>query len=280
MVFEVTLPDFLVIGAQRAGTTWLDNMLRTHQQIFLPSFRKEVHFFDDFYSKGIDWYERFFPDPEEATSYRAVGETTPRYLYDPQVPGRIAQVIPRCRLIAMLRDPVDRAYSQYSLSVKDEGESKTFEEALEANSELIQRGWYSHQLERFLARFEAHQLLVCIFEEAVEDPVVELGKIGAFLDVDPSGFDEDVERANYSYVPRFRRSYSVARRFGVELRRLGLDRTVEVAKKLRVDRAFGDRGQLPPMEQSTRDRLRATFRPEVKRVERLLGRPVPAWSRP
>ena len=73
----MALPNFLVVGAQRAGTTWLDAILRQHPEIYLPVKRKEIHFFDKNFSKGETWYSGFFPDDSAASDYKAIGEITP-----------------------------------------------------------------------------------------------------------------------------------------------------------------------------------------------------------
>ena len=117
----MTLPNFLVIGAQRGGTTLLHRVLDRHPEVYVPQRRKEVHFFDWYYDRGADWYAGFFPC-EQADEYRAVGEVTPDYLFDPHAPGRIRAVLPHCRFVASLRDPIQRAFSWYSFQLRSVNE--------------------------------------------------------------------------------------------------------------------------------------------------------------
>lgn len=131
------LPDFLVIGAQKAGTTSLFNYLIEHPGI-LATVRKQMHYFDNRYSRGHNWYRSHFPMQlqrvyrEQRLGYRCLtGEATPYYIFHPHAPRRIAELLPNVRLIVLLRDPVDRAYSHYNHELRKKTETLTFEEALE-----------------------------------------------------------------------------------------------------------------------------------------------------
>ena len=122
------LPDFLVIGAQRAGSTSLFAQLCEHPGVAAPS-HKEIHYFDLQSFRGLRWYRSHFP-PAGRSRGRITGEASPYYLFHPAVPARVAEALPDVRLVALLRDPVARAYSQYQLSVRDGHETLGFEEAL------------------------------------------------------------------------------------------------------------------------------------------------------
>lgn len=274
----MTLPDFLVIGAQRAGTTWLDIMLRSHGEIRMARNRKEVHFFDEHYDKGVDWYRSFFEPADGESAASRVGETTPHYLYDPRVPERVAELLPDCRLVAILRNPIDRAYSQYGHNVKSKGWTIGFEEAIEREPQLLDRGRYMDQLQRFLRLFRRDQLLVCIFEESTSEPGAAARDLGVFLEVDPERFTYSSTPANESYLPRFPRSYAAARSAGRLLRKGGLDVVVESFKRLGVPGVFGSKGGLEPMREETRAKLRSHFAPDRQALEDFLGRRIPLWD--
>jgi sulfotransferase family protein len=208
------LPTFLVIGAQRAGTTSLFNYLLGHPDVAGPRggdssvwWVKETHFFDEKFSNGVDWYRSFFP--LEATRERhrkrghdlIAGEATPYYMFHPAVPARVAATLPEVRLIALLRNPVDRAYSHYHLMARTGRERLSFEEALAAEPERLagveellasekeqllrsgarahhqhrhrayfSRGLYAEQLERWLEYFRREQLLVIKAENLLARP--------------------------------------------------------------------------------------------------------------
>jgi hypothetical protein len=196
--FMRPLPDFLVIGAQKSGTTALYAYLRWHPAITGPPW-KEVSFFDRHYRRGARWYRGHFPSrPRTWLSSRRngartiVGEASPSYLFHPLGPQRVRETVPDARLIALLRDPVDRAYSHYQHEVALGREPLAFEEALDREQErtrgeeermlrdpayfshawwnhtYLARGRYAEQLERWLAVFPREQLLVLPSEELSE----------------------------------------------------------------------------------------------------------------
>jgi Sulfotransferase domain len=194
------LPDFLIIGAQKAGTTALYAYLRWHPQITGPSF-KEVSFFDRHYARGERWYRAHLPVRRTGL----VGEASPSYLFHPLAPERVARMLPRARLIALLRDPVDRAFSHYQHEVALGREQLSFEDALAREDERMEgevermlrepayfshawwnytyaaRGRYAEQLERWFEAFPREQLLVLLTDELAADTAAAYRRVLDFL---------------------------------------------------------------------------------------------------
>ncbi|MGH3012701.1 MAG: sulfotransferase domain-containing protein [Gaiellaceae bacterium] len=231
------LPSFLIIGAQRAGTTSLLATLRKHPDIVGPSHSeefvllgKEVHFFDKRYHDGINWYRSFFPLAARRELARrrgrdlVAGESTPYYLFHPDVPARVAATIPDVRLIALLRNPVDRAYSHYQHRVRAGREKLSFGAALEAedtrlagSDELIEvdrnytrhhhhrayfrRGLYAEQLERWFDHFPRKRLLIVRAEDYFSGPAEIHEEVLEFLGVRPWQFQKAAHKNNASYPP-------------------------------------------------------------------------------
>src|SRR6266480_7948081 len=129
------LPDFLILGAQKAGTTALYAYLRQHPEITGPSW-KEVSFFDRHYARGEAWYRGNFPNSLRARG-KLVGEASPSYLFHPLAPERVAGLVPEAKLIALVRNPVDRAYSHYQHEVALGREPLSFEDAVAAEYERL-----------------------------------------------------------------------------------------------------------------------------------------------
>jgi hypothetical protein len=220
------LPDFLVIGAQRCGTSSLYRYLGTHPQV-AASFRKETEFFSVRYDYGLAWYRAHFPlEVRRAFAERLSGrrlqafEATPDYLFHPLAAERAAELVPNARLVALLRDPVERAFSHYRHSVRLGRERLDFASALAAEPERLAgeeerlrqdssyrapsylsfsycaRGLYAEQLERWLERYPRERLLVVRSEDFFSDPPRRYSEILRFLelpDTMPPGF------RNYSY---------------------------------------------------------------------------------
>jgi hypothetical protein len=194
------LPDFLIIGAQKAGTTALYSYLRRHPEITGPAW-KEVSFFDRHYHRGEAWYRGNFP----LLRRQHTGEASPSYLIHPLAPQRVAALLPDVRLIVLLRDPVDRALSHYYHEVALGREPLSFEAALEREEERTRgevermledpgyfshawwdftyraRGRYAEQLERWLAVFRPEQLLVLRSDELAERPGPTYARVLEFL---------------------------------------------------------------------------------------------------
>jgi hypothetical protein len=214
------LPDFIVIGVQRGGTTSFYRYL-TENPCIAPAAVKEMHFFDLRFKNGVHWYRAHFPlflHKEYAERMRGhnliTGEATPAYLFYPLVPERVARILPRVKLIVMLRNPVDRAYSHYWLQVRVGHESLSFEEAVrreperlreewenvsEAGSQhgddlrhyfrllgrysYLSRGLYVDQLQGWGALFPKEQMLILCSEDFYADPAASLQQVCAFLNV-------------------------------------------------------------------------------------------------
>lgn len=192
------LPDFVVIGTQRGGTTSLYRYLAGHPDV-VAAWRKEVHYFDRYYSKGIDWYRAHFPLRDEEG---VVGEASPSYLFHPAAPTRARATIPAAQIIVLLRNPVDRAYSHYQMKVRRGVETLPFAEAIEREPErlgdseelagtawrhfsYVARGEYANQLDRWLGCFPREQLLVLKSEEFFQQPEQVLHETLAFLGLRP-----------------------------------------------------------------------------------------------
>ena len=243
------LPDFLVVGAQKAGTTALYAYLRWHPDITGPSF-KEVSFFDRHYAHGERWYRAHLPITRRAH----VGEASPSYLFHPLAPERVKRMIPDARLVALLRDPVERAFSHYQHEVALGREQLSFEDAIEREDErmegevermlgdpayfsyawwnytYVSRGLYAEQLERWYDVFPREQLLVLPTDELAADTAGTYRRVLDFLGARPHDLDA---------YPRI------------------------------FDRDYDD------MDPATRTRLRQRFEEPNERLADLLGRAFP-----
>ena len=180
------LPDFVIIGAQKGGTSFLYYLLTRHPLVE-PAARKELHFFDqpEYFDNGAEWYRRCFPRVGSKDGQRSItGEATPYYLFDPPVAERMAKIVPKAQLIALLRNPIDRAYSHYQMQVKRGTEPRSFEEAIEQqHSSYVSRGIYVDQLLRWFEFFSKEQMLILKSEDFFERPVETLKVVLTFLDL-------------------------------------------------------------------------------------------------
>jgi hypothetical protein len=223
-------PDFLVIGAQKSGTTSLYAYLSQHPEV-IAARTKEIQFFSEHYARGSAWYRQHFPvlvTREPARLLGAgklqTGEATPYYLFHPHTPRRVRAGLPGVKLIALLRNPIDRAYSHHRYHSKLGDESLDFEAAIAAEPERLEgelermrtdehyvsdphrnfsylaRGLYAEQIERWLEHFPREQLLVLQSERFFADPAEGYRHVVRFLGLSTHELDayEAVNVGSYS----------------------------------------------------------------------------------
>lgn len=273
----MTLPTFLGIGVPRAGTTWLHTLLSDHPQVYLPTRRKEVRFFDRHHGRGRAWYEEFFCTPDEARRFAAIGEISPQYLYCAGCPERISALLPRAKLIVMLRHPVDRAYSQYGFVIQRRGYRGSFEDFVATRPRALEMGFYSRYLEGYLRHFDAGRILLIIFEEAVSEHSQVRPQLAAFLGVDRELFPGSTERVNPSTVPRFRSLSSFAVKTGRRLRRHHLESLVDLAGRSGLRRLLTSGHRVPALDQDLKRELSERYADEFEALERSWGVDLGSW---
>jgi Sulfotransferase domain len=212
------LPDFVIIGAEKAGTTFLYWQLCQHPYVE-PAAEKELHFFDSpkWSNRDVRWYRSQFPPPAWRDGQKVItGEASPYYLFHPTSPFRASETMPDVKLIALLRNPVDRAYSAYNHKVAAKWEPLSFEEALAEEEKRTagelermlsddsyygrnirvhayrSRGIYVDQLQRWHEHFPRDQLLVLKSEDLFADPIETVETVHEFLDLPKSELEATI----------------------------------------------------------------------------------------
>lgn len=185
------LPNFLYVGPDKAGSSWLHETLSDHPDVFLTP-AKDLYFFDRYYDRGLGWYADQF---RGAQGEEVVGEVCQDYLFDPQAARRIARDLGPVRVMVSLRDPVERAWSSY-LYMRKHGEGPdTFGAALGQRPELLEHGRYATGLGRFLEVLPREHVHVALFDDLVADPQAYLDAVTDFLGVDPMPMSEQQREA-------------------------------------------------------------------------------------
>lgn len=209
-------PNFIIIGSAKSGTSSLYDYIVQHPEIdILPNYKrrlpkeKEIYFFDENFSLGKFWYKSNF---SFTFLKKQMGEANPNYLYHPSVPNRIQKTIPNCKFIVILRNPVDRAYSDYQMKVKNKLEKLTFEEAIRDEDKRIKgeferiiekqefsfnftaysylnRGKYAEQLERWFKKFSRKQFHILSTDDLKKNSNHVLNEIFEFLGLDRQKID-------------------------------------------------------------------------------------------
>jgi hypothetical protein len=277
----MTLPTFIGIGVQRAGTTWLHTLLSNHPDVYMPTQRKEIRFFDRYYDRGLGWYERFFCPPEEASRYQAIGEISTQYYDCAECPERIYTTLPKVKLIIMLRHPINRAYSHYGFSVQRGNYRGSFEDFLAARPNSLEKGFYSRYLKQYLRYFDRSQLLALLFEDVFADLDNTKLTLANFLGIAADQFPSSVagSKVNASSVPEFQSLYSFIVKTGRKLRRQNFERVVDFVKRLGIDRMLGKGNALPPLNDELKTQLSKLYQDEFDELEQCLQVNLASWRK-
>lgn len=220
------MPDFIIIGAQRAGTTSLYAYIAQHPQV-LNSSKKEVHYFDINYQKSDLWYRTHFPLVNSMKNGAYItGEASPSYLFHPQCSERIRERIPKVKLITLLRNPIDRAISHYFHELRNKRESLSIKEALQKEQERLSfeiqkmlkdpvydgfahrhlsyknRGIYVDQLSRYLQTFPSNQVLILKAEDLFSEPRKVMRDVYAYLNIDSTFSPKDLKPRHFGSYTR------------------------------------------------------------------------------
>jgi hypothetical protein len=227
-------PDFVIIGAQKSGTTWWQGLVEGHLQVVRPARqRRELHYFDHFWDRWpseaqFERYCRYFPRPEGSL----VGEKTPGYLYQPWVAPMLARIAPQARLIVLMRDPVERYVSglgllQRSGALKGQVGSGDLGAREHRIVEAMDRGRYADQLAWWLRHFPRQNVLLLQYERCVADTQGQLTRTFEFL-----GLPD--QRASVAEISRTRKKSSDHVSLAPELRRLLVDYYADDVAALRA----------------------------------------------
>lgn len=278
--------DFIGVGAQRSGTSWLFNCLTQHPAISGPvaGAGKEVNFFNHHYTRGYHWYHSLFD-----FGALTVGEFSVLYAPEPSVPERIRRYRADVLLLACVRDPVERAYSHHLHEIRRgrvPPELYEFDAAADGNPTYVDQGRYFTHLSRFYDLFPRDQIRVVVLDDVRDDPGAVMSDTYRFLGVDagfrPSLATKVVNAARPSrsaFLERALRlgSEAVRRTAGerahIRLRQGALGRQVVQGsrREFRPD-------EVPPISESTEADLRRLFAPEVAGLGELLGRDLSHWT--
>lgn len=285
-------PDFLIIGAEKAGTTWLHDVLSAHPDLFLPSV-KEIHFFnrfdsnrnatDNFTRRGVDWYERHF---DGATPGQIVGEATPMYLCDPDAPTRIQATLPEARFIVLLREPVSRAWSHYRMARAKKHIDEDLDVLIAAKDpRILGRGLYAEQLKHWMSLFPPERFLVLFFEEVMSDPAPALTKVADWLgvSVDPLLAARPEESRNAASGYRSAGFYNASVKTARALRNFPLTRGLAEGLKASglydlVKNANRNASEKLNLTAAQTASLRQFYRDDLSALSQVVGRAPLPWA--
>ena len=293
----MTLPNFIIIGAAKGGTTSFCHYLNQHPEVYVSPEKEPRFFAPEFYTKytngpvrsaslrpKMSWqeYKSLF---KGVTNEKAIGEASTEYIFFPKVPQRIKLTIPNVKLIAILRDPRERAFSAYCYNLRDGREKLSFEEALADEERRIQENWrpgwyykeagfYFKQLSRYFSIFEPHQIRVYLYEEFDQKPLEILHDIFNFLEVS-SDFVPDLSRKNISVVPKnILLNNLLSNESSLANLKPHLPKKIRLFFKYIRDK---NRKSKPDLSGKIRKQLIDVYREDILRLQDLLNRDLSNW---
>lgn len=270
-------PHFIIIGAVKGATTWSARALARHPTVFMPG--PEPHYFSSEFANGPDWYLDLFAGADPGA---VIGEKSADYLAHPDAAARMAAFVPEARLIVQLRNPVERAYSDFCMlyrrgTVREDPAAYFSPKRTSGASErFLTGGLYADHLKRFYDRFARDQILVSLVEEITADPTLVFNRILTHVGLPADAAGVSAGRENDSAAP---------------LLPLGLRNALKPLKNavrpLRgnpvfeaVRGVFAREVEYPPLGDEARDYLQTYYRADVAALESLIGRDLRHWRNP
>lgn len=295
-------PNFLIVGAAKAGTTSLYKYLQQHPQVFMSPL-KEPHFFtyensyiapsgpgDHYFFKSVvktyDQYQDLF---DGVSNELAIGEASPSYLYSVHAANQIKQSLPKAKMIAVLRNPVDRAYSAF-LHMRRAGREplKDFAVALNYEPERIQKGWgliwhyrkagyYSEQVERYYKLFGKAQVKVCIYEDLLKKPEKFLSEIFDFLEISSQFKVNTNLKFNVGGIPKNQYLHNMLESPS-SIKRVFRGLIPEKLRKNVMHSLIASNlSKPPPIAEELRKEMTNEYREDLLKLQELINRDLVAW---
>lgn len=283
----VRFPDFLIIGAAKSGTTSLYKMLEAHPRVYMPAL-KEPQFFSnrEIHAQGLEWYQSLFAAAAPDQVCGEASTTYSRWPHTEDAAMAIAESLPEVKLIYIMRNPVDRAYSHYSHHMRL-NVTKTFEEALKEDDIYTDCGMYYAQIQRYLRFFSKQQFLFLLFDDFTEDPSTVIEKICRFLDIPPppqakqrtvianaSGPDHYIRQRTTLRLRKLPGVSFIADNLPQPLRKFAYT----AIKESPLGKRYAREAKLEPMAIGTRRMLNDLFSEPNRQLGEFLERDLSIWS--
>lgn len=292
-------PDFIGIGAMKSASGWIFKCLREHPEISNKNI-KELYFFNKpfNYRKGIKRYYSIF---EKASEGQIKGEYTPSYMLDPKVPLLIHKDFPNVKILACLRNPADRAYSDYRYNIQENGRFiryKNFEDTIKSDPEFVERGFYYKQLKPYFDLFPRENILILFYENLRKDPERIIEKIYKFLGVNDTNYNPSLVDRKLSvtgtYIIKYKLPFfnSLIYRLDEKVKdhpklrffinKIGVEKYLLIFRQFNRMKIIGkneDVFSIPALKESTRKHLlNHVYKNDIKKLEKLLNIDLSFWK--
>lgn len=266
-------PNYLVIGGQRCGSSWIHKCLDEHPQVFTAN-PKELHFFNRHFENGVPWYLNHF---HPSLDHLAWGEVTPDYIADNESPRRAAEVCPDAKLVLIMREPIERAYSIYRLKMGTSLNYPTFEEAISNHPEILEHGLYFKHITNWYRYFSPDQFLFLTYNDLIHSDQQTISKIFRHIMVDDQFVPTWIGKPlNTAVLPKLR----------AQLKSVGLDPVIKavgrspvgdmIRRRVKANKKSSD--PLSRISGPTVHRLKEYYREPNNQLRELLKTGLEGWS--
>ncbi len=287
-------PNFIIVGAPKAGTTSLYHYLSEHPQVFMSK-PKEVNFFsseeiqeqglyyNDFKAKNLNDYEKLF---EGAKGKKAIGEGSVSYLFYPKTPQKIKEILPDVKTIILLRNPLDRGYSHYLMDYRMGLVGLPYEEIVYKKSQhkyqdlyyqqYVELGLYNEQVKRYLDLFGKEQVKIYLQEDLRNNSGEVIADLYEYLEIDKS-FNPDTDKEHNTFsMPK---NGFIQKLYGSHVIRTVFSKLFPDSLKAYILGTFFERAKKPELSLKTRDYLLKLYKPDIEKLEKLIERDLSDWYR-
>jgi len=292
-------PDFIGIGAMKSASGWIFKSLRQHPEVSDKNM-KEQYFFNKPYNyrKGINSYYSIF---NKSLKGKIKGEFTPSYMLSPQVPLLIHKNLPNVKIIACLRNPAERAYSDYRYNIQEKGRFKLykdFEDVIKNDKDFVDRGFYFKQLKKYYELFPRENILILFYEDLKKDPIEFIHGIYKFIGLKDTEFIPSLANRKLSitgsYIIKYKFPLINSLTYWLNLRigngsklkrtidKIGIERYLIKLKEYNRTKIIGKNEKVfsvPPFKQSTRNYLlKQVYRDDIHNLQNLLHKDLSFWK--
>ncbi len=270
--------DFVAVGPQRTGSTWLYQLLKQHPDICFPKDVKETMFFDKHYQKGIYWYAEYF---QNLHKNQRCGEVAPTYFDVDTVPARIHQINSQCKIIINLRNPLNRTLSLYRHHLSKGRIKGSFQEATTKMPRIIESGKYSLHIPKWLDKFGIEQVKFILLEDVESHPEIVIKSICKFLGLAEINLpDRRHQKVNSTTIPRFPWLAKAAAQLTTTLHANRMHKVVAFGKKLGLKTVYtGGEKRMPEIRNNDFFDLLNEYETDILFVENLLKKDLSIWRK-
>jgi hypothetical protein len=266
----MVLPNFVGIGAQRTATTWMYYCLKEHPEVFVPE-SKELHFFNKNFNLGISWYEEKF---QTSQYHKAIGEVTPNYINSKDAIQKMAATIPDAKLFAIVREPIQRAFSAYKLLYDKQYKGMSFQEVCKKYNNLIELGLYAKHFEYVFSYYDKSVVKVFLYDDIQQNPESVLYELFSFLKINTDFRPLALYKVYNSVIPPQTQKI---------LNLVGLNTAVRIVRGTIIEEWIRRSGILKnrhsslPKDNEFIQHLKAIFHDDIVRLQGMINRDLSHW---